>query len=73
MNTENQDCPLNCWIQGEPPPKDTQQQLLLCSQLNSKLKTDQISRGTVLYEHLFGNVPQQKEATVLFEQLLEML
>ena len=72
MNTENQDCPLNCWTQGEPPPKDTQQHLLLCSQLNSKMKTAQISRGTVLYEHLFGNVPQQKEATVLFEQLLEI-
>ena len=46
--------------------------ILLRFLLNSKLKTDQISCGTVLYEHLFGNVPQQKEATVLFEQLLEI-
>ena len=72
MNTDDQDCPLNCWRQGEQPQKDTQQHLLLCSKLNSQLETNEMSCGNVLYEHVFGNTLQQKEATVLIKKLLNI-
>ena len=70
MYSGNLFCPLQCWDQGEPPTSDTQQHLLTCSKLQTKISTDDISCGNILYEHLFSEVGKQKEATVLFCRLI---
>ena len=62
-------CPLNCWKEGEKPSRDTQQHILHCPQL--KVETSDLARGQVEYNHIFSDVHKQKEATVLFEKLLE--
>jgi hypothetical protein len=47
-------CPLQCWGQGEPPISDTQQHLLMCTKLQTRISTEDISCGNVLYKHLFS-------------------
>ena len=69
MNIGNMNCPLNCWKEGEQPSGDTQQHILHCPQL--KVETSDLARGQVEYNHIFSDVHKQKEATVLFEKLLE--
>ena len=71
MNIGNMNCPLNCWEEGETPNRDTQQHILQCPQLKSKIETNDLACGQVEYNHLFSDVHKQKEATVLFERLLE--
>ena len=64
-------CPLNCVPQENTVQKDTQQHLLTCAKLQSCIGTDELSRGAVKYEHLFGDVNKQKEAIVLLSKLIE--
>ena len=70
MNIGNMNCPLNCWTEGEQPNSDTQQHILQCSELKSKVETSDLARGQVEYNHLFSDVHKQKEATVLFDTLI---
>ena len=70
MYSGNLFCPLQCWGQGEPPISDTQQHLLTCTKLQTRISTEDISCDNVLYIHLFSEVGKQKEATVLFSRLI---
>ena len=60
-------CPL-CNAENE-----SQQHLLTCKAILSKLKTEEITKEEVKYEHLFSsNVSKQKVITVVYTQLFEV-
>ena len=52
------------------PCEDTQQHLLSCPKIKNELKSEEMACENIKYEHLFGNTLQQKEAIVLFTNIL---
>ena len=65
-------CPLKCWTEGEAVAEDTQQHLLFCSKLSTEFQSEELAKGQVVYEDIFGEVNKQKEAVVLFSKLMEV-
>ena len=58
-------CPFKCWTEGEAVAEDTQQHLLVCSKLRTEFQSEELAKGQVVYEDIFGEVNKQKEAVVL--------
>ena len=65
------DCQMKCWEQEALPPEDSQQHLLVCKVLRNKVTSPDIARGDILYKHIFGNISEQKEVTVLLQRLVQ--
>ena len=57
-------CPNEC--------KDDQPHILLCPKTREKLTSTEAANADVLYEHIFENAIKQKEATVLFANMLDI-
>ena len=62
---------MKCWEQEALPPEDSQQHLLVCKVLRNKVTSPDIARGDILYKHIFGNISEQKEVTVLLQRLVQ--
>ena len=52
--------------------RDDQTHLLECTELQSRINSRELSKGKVKYNDIFGEVDEQKEATQLFLQLLNI-
>ena len=52
--------------------RDDQPHLLECTELQSRMKTEELSKGKVEYKDIFESVDRQKEAVQLILQLLNI-
>ena len=56
-------CPLKC--SPSSPQQDTQEHLLVCSKL---VNSNELTHRVISHDDIYGNVSQQKEAAVLFDE-----
>ena len=56
-------CPLKC--SPSSPQQDTQEHLLVCSKL---VNSNELTNRVISHNDIYGNVSQQKEAVVLFDE-----
>ena len=64
-------CPLKCWEGSQANEEDTQQHMLMCKTLSSRIHSDAVPNGSTKYSDIFAKTKKQKEAVVLFHQLIE--
>jgi hypothetical protein len=64
-------CPLKCWEGSEDMDEDTQQHMLMCKTLSSLVHTDTVANGRTNYSDIFADIRKQKEAVVLYQQMIE--
>ena len=51
---------------------DDQPHIMRCKPVNSKLKSQDVTRGLAKYEDIYGDPHKQKVISVLFKQLLDI-
>ena len=62
-------CPLKCWPTGSPPIEDTQEHLLVCTQLKI-VHTNTVANTKINYCDIYGELVKQKAVVSLFKQLI---
>ena len=64
-------CPLKCWSTGSSPIEDTQQHLLVCTQLQS-VHSKVVANNRIDYDDIYADVASQKAAVTLFKESIEL-
>ena len=67
----DQACPLDCLSDGEVPPMDTQEHILVCKRLLQEGLSKTVTATRIRYNNIFEDIVCQKEAIVVFKTLID--
>ena len=52
--------------------EDTQQHMMVCTELVKNLKSEKLAKGKIQYDHIYKDEKKQMEVTELFKELIEV-